>query len=160
LEAKEKHKLKLIEYLGNPEKEFPKRGQFPAILEVSKKTLYKNFTPLELSDIEKEAVEIRKASSSRQRATVLDSLFKRAIGFSHPDIHVLSNRVKTFTNGVLVSEQTEALLVDVTKVYPPDKAAAQEFLDRTEGKVIDKKEITGANGKDLAPILNVTLAGD
>lgn len=35
--------------------------------------------------------------------------------------------------------------------------ACKEYLDRVEGKVIDKKQITGADGKDLAPILNVKL---
>lgn len=38
--------------------------------------------------------------------------------------------------------------------------AAQEFLNRTEGKVTDKQEITGKDGKDLAPIINVTTTGN
>lgn len=37
--------------------------------------------------------------------------------------------------------------------------AMREYLDRTEGKVIDKKEITGGDGAPLAPVLNVKLTG-
>jgi hypothetical protein len=37
--------------------------------------------------------------------------------------------------------------------------AIKEFLDRIEGKVIDKKEIK-VDGKDLVPIINVTTTGN
>lgn len=36
--------------------------------------------------------------------------------------------------------------------------AIKEYLDRTEGKVLDRKEITGKDGEALVPILNVTLS--
>lgn len=143
--AKEKHRLKLLAYMGNPELEFPGRVDFPKIVGVSKQCLYNHFTPLELSEIEAEAVDIRKASCSRQRAMVLDAMFKRAVGFSH-------KKKKTQT----VDGKTEETTSET--YYPPDKAAAQEFLDRTEGKVIEKKEITGGDGAPLVPILNVTLS--
>ena len=136
MKAKERHRLKLLAYMGDPELPFPDRGELPGIVGIRKQNLYKHFTTVELSEIEAEAVEIRKAACSRQRARVLEALYQRAVGFSHPEtkLNVVDN--------VLVK-------TELTKVYPPDKAAAQEFLDRTEGKVIEKKEITG---KDGAPI--------
>ena len=39
-----------------------------------------------------------------------------------------------------------------------DIKSIREFLDRTEGKVKEKVELTGKDGKDLVPILNVGLA--
>ncbi len=143
--AKEKHRLKLLAYMGNPELAFPGRVDLPKIVGVSKQCLYNHFTPLELSEIEAEAVDIRKAASSRQRAMVLEAMFKRAVGFSHE---------KTKTQTV---EGKEEKITSET-YYPPDKAAAQEFLDRTEGKVIDRKEITGGDGAPLVAILNVKLS--
>ena len=141
---KERYKIKLLKSLGDPEKDFPRRIDYPNIIDISKKTLYKHFTPLELSEIENEAVEIRKKSCARQRSEVLKALHKRAIGFSH-------HETKFFCyEGDIIKEETE-------KIYPPDRAAAQEFLDRTEGKVLEKKEVK-VDGKDLAPILNVTLS--
>lgn len=38
--------------------------------------------------------------------------------------------------------------------------AMREYLDRTEGKVIDRKEITGKDGAVMVPVLNVTLTSD
>ena len=107
--------------------------------------MYKHFSPAELSTIESEAVDIRKASCSRQRANVLEALYNRAMGCSHDETRV------NVVDGKL--EETV-----ITRHYPPDRAAAQEFLDRTEGKVIEKKEITGGDGVPLVPILNVTLS--
>lgn len=147
MSVKDVHKLKLLEFLGNPENDFPYRCRMGKILGVTKKTLYQHFTPTELSEIEAEAVQMRKDASSRQRMMVLESLYKRAIGFSHPETKI----------NVIDGEIVKTM---VTKVYPPDRAAAQEFLDRTEGKVIDKTEITGKDGAALIPIMNVEFTTD
>lgn len=146
MSAKEKHTATLLEYLGDPERPFPGRGELPGILGIAKQSMYKHFTVKELSDIEAEAVEIRKASCSRQRARVLEALYSRAMGCSHKEtrVNVIDGKI----------EETV-----ITRHYPPDRAAAQEFLDRTEGKVIDRKEITGGDGAPLAPVLNVKLTG-
>lgn len=147
MRAKEKHKIKLLKYLGDPEKEFPSRFQYTKILNISKNTLYKHFTPYDLSEIENEAVEIRKRSCGRQRTNVLAALYQRACGYSHPEtkLNVVNN---------------ELVHTELIKVYPPDRAAAQEFFDRTEGKIQDKLELTGKDGKDLQPIINVSTTGN
>lgn len=146
MKAKERHRLALLKYMGDPEIPFPDRGELPGIVGIRKQVLYRHFTTIELSEIEAEAVEIRKASCSRQRARVLEALYSKAVGCSHQETKV------SVVEGSIVE-------TTITKVYPPDKAAAQEFLDRTEGKVIEKKEITGGDGAPLVPVLNVKLTG-
>lgn len=46
--------------MSNIENDFPSRGQFPAICQITKQTLYKHFTPRELSEIEKEGLDLRR----------------------------------------------------------------------------------------------------
>lgn len=142
MKAKEKHKLNLLKVLGDPEEEFPNRAKYPGILKISKPALYQHFTPEDLIEIEKEAVEIRKARSSKQRANVLRALYSRAMGYEHPE------EKAQFADGVWQTHEQ-------TKHYPPDKASAQEFLDRTEGKVPDKHEIGGPGGEPIRPVLNI-----
>ncbi len=130
MKAKDRHRIRLIAMLGNPELDFPRRGAYPEMLGVSKNTLYHHFTPSDLQEIEDEAVKIRRASCCRQRENVMDALYKRAVGYSHPDTHVAT------WNG-------EVILTEIEKHYPPDRGAGQEYLDRTEGKVKDKLEHSG-----------------
>ena len=128
--AKEKHRENLLKELGNPELDFPKRKDYPSIIGVSKKTLYRHFTPAELVEIETQASATRRASCCRQRENVLTALLKRAIGYHHKDTHICVIDKKV-------------IATEITKHYPPDKAAAQEFLDRTEGPVKAKLELSG-----------------
>lgn len=138
MHVKERYKLRLLRHLGDPEIDFPPRRDYPQIVGVSKKTIYKHFTPLELSEIEAEAVDMRKKSCSRQRANVLSALYERAIGYSHPDVHISTHL-------------GDVTMTDIIKHFPPDRAAAQEFLDRTEGKVPDKVEM------DTSSEVNITV---
>lgn len=125
----EAYRINLIKHLSDPEKEFPRRKDYPDILGIVRKTLYRNFTPEELTKIEIESVDLRKSRCSRQRSNILNGLYKRAIGYACPDLHICVIKDKV-------------VKTDIVKYYPPDKAAAQEFLDRTEGKVVEKKDIT------------------
>ena len=60
---------------------------------------------------------------------VAQALFHRAIGFSHPDTHIISNRVKVYDkDGNVIEEHTEALMVPIIKHYAPDTAAAIKYL--------------------------------
>lgn len=57
------------------------------------------------------------------------SFFKLATGFTHPDIHILSNRVRTYNVDTReVTEYTEPLIVPIVKYYPPSAFAAQKWL--------------------------------
>jgi len=60
---------------------------------------------------------------------VAQSMYEKAIGYSHPDTHIISNRVKDYDeDGNLVCERTEALLVPIIKHYPPDAYAGNKLL--------------------------------
>lgn len=77
-------------------------------------------------------------------AEVADKLFKRATGYSHPDVDI-----KVIESKVVIT--------DLIKHYPPDTAAAIFWLKNRRGKVkpgdgqrwADKQEITGDNGDPL-----------
>ncbi|MCP4365416.1 MAG: hypothetical protein GY800_08990 [Planctomycetes bacterium] len=120
-EAYKRNRAVLLDYMGNPENEFPNRSEMALSVlgykEIS--SMYKIFTKEDLTEIEVESIQERKRRSSKDVASVYKKLLKEA-------------------NGGNVQ-------------------AIKEYLDRIEGKVIDKKEITGKDGADLAPILNVRL---
>ena len=129
-DAKIRARAKLLDFLGNPENDFVSRTDMSIKVLGYKKqnAIYNAFSPSELDDIEVEALELRKKRTVRQRANVLEALYKRAIGYRHPETKL------NVVGGELVHTELE-------KIYPPDKAAAQEFLDRTEGKVKDKLDV-------------------
>ena len=115
--AKERHRQRLLVYLGDWENDFPRRIEMPEILGIKRTTLYKHFSPNELLEIENEGLELRKKNSGRQRAAVYRSMVSEAKG--------------------------------------GNVSAQKEFLDRTEGKVIDKLEATGKDGSPLLPTLSI-----
>jgi len=123
LTAKDKHKMKMLKYWGDPENDFINRSRMhKEILGITGFTFYKHFTPDEISEIEYDAVELRKKASSPQRARLYKALYKEA----------KTGNVK----------------------------AIKEFLDRVEGKVKEKVELTGEGGEALVPIINVTTTGN
>ena len=73
------------------------------------------------------------------------SLFHRGMGYSHPDVHIMSQTVKEYDeNGRLVSSRTEPLLIPITKHYPPDTQAAIKYLSIL-GRELGWAEITNVN---------------
>jgi hypothetical protein len=101
--AKERHKEKILKFLGDPENDYPPRQDYAKLLGITVQGLYNHFDPAELQEIENEAYEIRKKNSTRQRAEVLKSMYSEA---------------KT-----------------------GNVSAANLFLERTEGKVVEHKQI-------------------
>jgi hypothetical protein len=74
-----------------------------------------------------------KAALLRGRAEadtkVASSLYKSALGYSHPDTVILTNRVKEYDEkGRVTKEWTEPLLVPIVKRYPPNVQAAIHWL--------------------------------
>ena len=62
-------------------------------------------------------------------ARVARSLYEVAVGYSHPDVVILSNRVKVYDEeGKVIEEHTEPLLVPIIKYYKPDAWAALKIL--------------------------------
>ncbi|MCK5612470.1 hypothetical protein KAR91_61930 [Candidatus Pacearchaeota archaeon] len=125
---KDRYRMILIKYLSDPELPFPIRSKYGDIIGTTRKTVYDNFTTTELKEIEIEAYTNRKESCVRQRANVLKSLYDRAIGYHHAKTHV-----SCYEGTVILTPFIER--------YPPDRAAAQEFLDRVEGKVKDVQDL-------------------
>lgn len=78
--AKEKHKAKLLEYLGNPENIFCDRVTMATKIIGYKKSqsLYKVFTTEELDEIERGALKLRRNKLSRQMADIDDAMVKEA----------------------------------------------------------------------------------
>lgn len=73
------------------------------------------------------------------------SLYKRALGYSHPHQVILTNRVREYDDkGKVVREYTKPLIVDTVKHYPPDTAAATKWLRARQPEVWGNKlEVKG-----------------
>ena len=62
-----------------------------------------------------------------------------------------------FRNPIKQNKEDKKAISDIIamrllfKAINGDIVAIKEIMDRTEGKVLDKRELTGANGKDLMP---------
>lgn len=79
--AKKKSRMKLVEFIGNPDNEFPNRTDMAVTVLGYKTTvsLYRLFTPLELSEIEGEGFELRKKRSARERSKIYKSLYDEGL---------------------------------------------------------------------------------
>ena len=80
MKAKERYRARLLEHLANPENEIPNREGMASICRIKRNTLYLHFSPGDLSEIEKEALEIRRKTYSSMIASVDKALFKAAEG--------------------------------------------------------------------------------
>lgn len=82
MKAKERHKCNLLEYLGNPENEFPTRlFMNNNIIGFKDPTrIYKVFTLDELAEIEREALAMRRKKYQPEIAKVDKELLKQAQG--------------------------------------------------------------------------------
>ena len=115
--AKERYRLKILEYISNWTNDFPSRTEMAVVCGVTKDTLRKHFTVDEYAEIENTGLELRKKNSAIPRAAVYKAMLKGAKDGAVP--------------------------------------AQKEFLDRTEGKVVERHEHTGKDGKELFPTLSV-----
>ena len=68
--AKDKHKANILRYLGNPENDIPSRTVLAAIIGISRDTLYKTFTVKEMSEIEHEALAMRREQYAMRLAKI------------------------------------------------------------------------------------------
>lgn len=87
-----------------------------------------------------EFLESMKKGKIQADAKVVHSLYLAAIGYSHPDQVVLSNKIKKFDEkGRVISEYTEPLIVKTIKSYPPNVNAAIKWLQARQPDVWGKK---------------------
>ena len=60
---------------------------------------------------------------------VAEALYQRALGYSHPDTHIMTNRVKEYdADGNIIKEYSEPLIIPITKHYAPDTQACLKWL--------------------------------
>ena len=80
LPAKQKHKTKLLEYLSNPDNDFPTREvmSIDVLGFKQRQQIHKVFSPEELQAIEQEALENRRRKYASQIAQVDSALMERA----------------------------------------------------------------------------------
>lgn len=78
MKAKERHRRKLLEYLANPDNEFPTRTQMASICGLKRNTLYIHFSPEDFADLEAEALELRRKKYSSLLARADSALMKEA----------------------------------------------------------------------------------
>jgi len=78
MKARDRHRAKLLEYLGNPANDFLARSKYPEILGVTRVWLYKLFTPDDLSGLEKDALDLRRKQYARYIGQADRGLLKRA----------------------------------------------------------------------------------
>lgn len=95
--AKEQHKLKLLEYLANPENEIMNRSTLAEkVLGISASVMYRTFNADELSDIEAEALRRRRSRFSLKISQVDNALFSKAI--DDKDVKAIELVYKKFEN--------------------------------------------------------------
>lgn len=80
MKAKDRHRLKLLEYLGNPENDFPNRVTMNTLVLGFKneKYIYHVFTPDELTEIEGEALKVRRKKYKPAIAKVDKGILEKA----------------------------------------------------------------------------------
>jgi hypothetical protein len=78
VDAKERHRAAIIEYMGDPDNAFPTRGQLPGICNISKPVLYAHFTPQDLSEIERQGLDLRRTRYIKQAANIDAALMRKA----------------------------------------------------------------------------------
>jgi len=74
MKAKETHRRKILEYLSNPDNDIPTRTDLASAIGLKRATLYQNFTPDELTELEGEALAMR-----RERYAPLISKVDKAV---------------------------------------------------------------------------------
>ncbi len=79
--VKKENKHKIASYLSDPDNEWLHRTGLGVTVcgYKDQRSLYKHFSPEELTEIETEALEERKRRSAGKRAIVYDALYKRAL---------------------------------------------------------------------------------
>ena len=80
MDAKERHKNKIIEYIANPENRFPTRTKLAEVCDISEQALRKHFSTAMPSEIEAEGLELRRRCYIGESAKVDKGLIEKAAG--------------------------------------------------------------------------------
>ena len=132
--AKERHRCKLLEYLGNPENPFPNRLQMGKdVLKFKNPAqLYVAFNLEELSEIEKEGLELRRQKYASQLAKVDKGLLEKAAAGDAAAAKLVYQRFEQWSEKIDLNHKGAVAM----QLSPEDRAiaekaaayAAQEYL--------------------------------
>jgi hypothetical protein len=78
MKNKEAYKTKILEYIGNPDNDFPNRQELASEIGITKATLYKHFSPEELYDLEITGLELRRKRYAPRLSKADLALIKKA----------------------------------------------------------------------------------
>jgi len=135
--CKARHKAKIIEYLSNPDNEPATRSYLSVnVLGFSEPSIiYKVWSPEEISDIEDEALTLRRKCYASRLARVDDGLLKRAALGDPAAAKLAFQRYEKW------SEKTKQeitwdgpMLKQVLGIFPP------EFADRVKAALVEKQK--------------------
>ena len=126
LTAKQRHRLKLLEYLGNPDNDFVDRTtQAQKVLGfVHQASLYNTFNKDELDEIESKALEIRRTKYKPGIAAADKALLAEAKAGDVPAIKLLYQRLENWSEKQkldITGSISAELHVNFIKPVPKDK---------------------------------------
>jgi len=130
MKKKEAHRLKLIEYLGNPENEFCNRTMMAEICGIGVPTFYSHFRPFEIDEIESEALILRRKKYAPELARIDKALIDRAIEGDSKAIKLSYQRFEGWQEGQKIEIAGElksqhglssALLEMFNRAYEPNE---------------------------------------
>lgn len=103
-----------------------------------------------------------RASIKRGKAVadldVADKLHERALGYEWIEEVPIKLKTVTYENGKRAKEEERIEIAHVRKRLPADVTAQIFWLKNRQSETWrDRHEVTGKNGKDLIPIINVTI---
>lgn len=124
MKAKQKHRTKMLEYLGNPENDIPNREGLAYAIGIKKPTLYMHFTPEELSEIEAEGLSERRKKYAPQISKVDTALLKKASSGDPLACKLVYQRFEGWSEKqqVDVSNPDGSMRPTIIEVYPGDKS--------------------------------------
>lgn len=145
LSAKEKNRQLMLEYLGDTSNQFITRAQM--VTEVLKyknaSAIYNHFTPNELHEIEREALDIRRRKYSAHLAEVDMALLKAAKEGNPGAAKLVYQRFEGWSEKTRVeSNETKPLVVirDRLTCFPPEPKTMEEWEALVHGKQIKTQE--------------------
>jgi len=78
MKAKERHKSKILDYIGNPDNNVPNRQGLASAIGISVKTLYMHFTIEEMAELEAEGLRLRRLKYAPHLAKLDMTLVNKA----------------------------------------------------------------------------------
>ena len=112
LTTKDKYRAKLLEYCGNPDNEFPNRTYMSQAVLGFKDigSMYRHFTPAELCDIEREALDIRRTKYAPHIAEIDRAIIKEAKQGSKAHAELVYKRLEGGSEKLIQEHEGEVTL--------------------------------------------------